>query len=251
MSGAIGTLAIGIGGIGVSGSTAASPVVAIGPASGQHIQNAFINVQAQLNDLPDTFRRQDAPYTQLIDAFSGGLTSFVAGTDGVTAQVATFQAAQGGWLDLWGLLFLVPRNRNEGDAPYSVRIAETVLAQVATLPALQAWVALFAPGGTVVENPSGLGYTLTLPPTLALSGVIDFLQNLGRIRPAGVPFVLQQASGGLYLGTEAFLALGRVQGSYLAEPTSAQALAIAATTNNARVLIPTTFLTDPSVNGLV
>ena len=211
----------------------------------------FADVQAQLNDLPDTFRRQGAPYTQLMDALSGGLTSFVTGTDGVISQIAAFQQAQGGWLDLWGLLFLVPRNRNEGDDPYRIRIAETVLAWVGTLPALQAWVALFAPGGTVVENPSGFGYTLTLPPTLALSGVVEFLQNLGRIRPAGVPFVLQQASGGLYLGTEAFIAMGMMQGSYLVEPTSAQALAIAATTNNARVLIPTTLMTDPAVNGLV
>jgi hypothetical protein len=250
MSGAIGTLAIGIGGIGVSGDTVASPATTIDTAFGQRIQNMFADVQAQLNDLPDTFKRQGAPYTQIIDALSGGLTLFTAGSDGIAAQVASFQQAQGGWLDLWGLLFLVPRDSNEGDGPYGIRIAETVLAWVGTLPALQAWVALFAPGGTVVEN-SGLGYTLTLPPTLALSGVVEFLENLGRIRPAGVPFILQQASGGLYLGTEAFLTLGRIQGSYLVEPTSAQVLAIAATTNNARVLIPTTYMTDPSVNGLV
>jgi hypothetical protein len=211
----------------------------------------FSDVQAQLNDLPDTFKRQGAPYTQMIDALSGGLNTFTVGVDGVVAQVASFDQAQGGWLDLWGLLFLVPRDRNEGDAPYGVRIAETVLAWVATLPALQAWIDLFAPGGTAAENPPTWGYAITLPPTLALSGVIEFLENLGRIRPAGVPFTLQQAAGGLYLGTEAFIGLGMVQGSYLVEPTSAQALAIAATTNNARVLIPTTYMTDPSINGLV
>jgi hypothetical protein len=211
----------------------------------------FSDVQAQLNDLPSTFTRQGAPYTQLIDALSTGLAGFTVGTDGVMSQVASFGMAQGGWLDVWGLLFLVPRNQNEGDRPYALRISETVLAWVATGPAIQAWITLFAPGGTVTENLPNVGYRLTLPATMSLAAIAQFLQNFNRIRPDGVPFTLQQASGGLYLSTEAFLEMGMMQGSYLAEPTSGQALAIAATTNNAQPMIPAIYLTDPSINGLV
>lgn len=208
------------------------------------------DVEAQLNDLPDTFKRQGAPYTQLIDALSSGLGGFTAGVDGVTAQTAAFLQAQGGWLDVWGLLFLVPRNSNEGDAPYQTRILETVLAWVGTVPAIEAWLKLFSPGGAIVEN-TGVGYSLTLPATMALGGIIEFLLNFNRIRPAGMPFTIRQATGGLYLGTVAFMGLGRVQGSYLEAPTSVQLLTLAALTNNARPMVPDLFLIDPSLNGLV
>lgn len=211
----------------------------------------FADVQAQLNDLPTTFKRQGAPYGQLMDALSGGLSTFAIGVDGMMQQTAAFQQAQGGWLDVWGLLFLVPRDQGEGDAPYSLRITETVLAWVATIPAIQAWLNLFAAGGTVGESLPQVGYKVTLPATMSMQDIAEFLENFNRIRPAGVPFGIQQSTGGLYLGTEAFMSLGRVQGSYLVEPTGSQLLAIAAVTNNARPLIPDLFLTDPAINGLV
>jgi hypothetical protein len=211
----------------------------------------FADIQAQLNDLPTTFKRHGAPYTQLIDALSGGLTGFTVGVDGVIAQTAAFQLAQGGWLDLWGLLFLVPRSANEGDGPYETRIAETVLAWVATMPAIQAWLNLFAPGGTVTEGLPSVGYSLILPATMSPSDIVNFLIAFNRIRPAGVPFTVQQSAGGLYLGTVAFMGLGRVQGNYLTEATGQQALNVASVTNNARPMIPSLFLVDPSINGLV
>lgn len=211
----------------------------------------FAAVQAQVNDLPASFTRQGAPYTQLVDALSGALSLWTGGTDGIASQVAAFSQAQGGWLDVWGLLFLVPRNQGEGDGPYSTRIQETVLAWVGTLPAMQAWFLLFAPGGTVTENASGMGYMISLPATMAPSLVAAFLATLNRIRPVGVPFTVQQATGGLYLGTEAFLGLGRVQGSYLVSPAAQSTLDLAALTNNAQPLIPDLLLIDPTVNGLV
>ena len=69
-----------------------------------------------------------------------------------------------------------------------MRIQRTVLAWVGTLPALKAWVNFYAPGGSVFENPSGLGYTITLPAAMTAAQVQAFLLSLNRIRPAGVPF---------------------------------------------------------------
>lgn len=209
----------------------------------------FQAVLAQLSDLPPAFRRQGAPYTQLLDSLAGTCWLPCLGIDGMAAQVSSFQSAQGGWLDAWGLLFLVPRYQNEGDGPYRARISETVLAWVATVPALQAWLDLFAPGGTVAENASGLGYAVTLPPTLSSAQVALFIASLNRIRPAGVPFTVQQAAGGLFTGTEAFFGIGRVQGAYLTEDTTQADLDLAALTNSAQPLLPSLFLTDPVVNG--
>ena len=124
----------------------------------------FPSVEAQLNDLPTTFTRPTAWYTQLIDSVSMGLCRFTLGEDATLAQVSAFDLAIDGWLDLWGLLWGVPRNDEEANSTYATRIQRTVLAWVGTLPAMQAWVKFYASGGTVTENPSGLGYVLNLPP---------------------------------------------------------------------------------------
>ena len=68
------------------------------------------------------------------------LRTLTGGADATMQQVTTFDGAMDGWIDVWGLLFGVPRNDNEGNAPYAVRVAETVLAWVGTGPAIAAWI---------------------------------------------------------------------------------------------------------------
>lgn len=206
----------------------------------------FTDVQAQLNDLPLTFKRPESPYTWLVDALSTELALFTEGVDD-TVQQGVFVNALDGWLDVWGLIFDIARQPDEANAAYMARISETVLAWVGTLPALQAWIALFAPGGSVIEN-VGLGYSITLPSTLTTSQIFYFLQTLNRIRPAGVPFTVNAIAGGLFLGTINFLGEGMVAGSYLTASTTAFVIPIGPTTNNAAPQLPDLYFIDPTLN---
>lgn len=204
-------------------------------------------VAAQLNDLPATFRPAGNPYAQFIASLASAESLFTEGADATMAQALSFQNAIGGWIDVWGLLFGVPRNQNEGSIPYALRITETVLAWVGTLPAIQMWLDLFAPGGTVVENASGLGYVINLPGGMSLTQINTFLVSLGRIRPAGVPFTVKAPSAGLYLDAEAFLGDSVTFGSYLTTGVQPVALGLNATTPSAQPLVPDLFLVDPGL----
>lgn len=207
----------------------------------------FLTVLAQLNDLPSTFTRNGAPYSQQIDAIGSALSQFTLGDDATFGQIMTFANAVDGWLDVWGLLFGVPRNQNEANSTYSARIQATVLAWVGTVPAIQVWLNLFAPGGTIVEN-TGLGYLITLPSFMTAAQIKAFLISLGRIRPAGVPFTLKQAGSGLFLGTETFMGEGRVVGVYLTDGLASIGLPIGATTLSSQPLLPTLYFADPTLN---
>jgi hypothetical protein len=203
-------------------------------------------VLAQINDIPATFRPQGNPYAQIAVALASSVALFTNGADATEAQAIAFSNAIDGWIDVYGLLFGVPRNQNEGNIPYALRISETVLAWVGTLPAMQAWISLFAPGGSVAENPSG-GYKITLPASLTAAQATAFIESLGRIRPDGVPFTVQQSGTGLFLGTEAFLGAGITLGSYLTGGGGAASPPIGATTPSAQPIIPDLFLVDPNL----
>lgn len=207
----------------------------------------FPAVLAQLNDLPNTFKRQGAPYTQLMDSLASSLSLFTSGDDAVFGQVTSFGAALDGWLDVWGLLFGVARNANESNSVYETRISRTVLAWVGTVPAIQAWLNFYANGGTITEN-AGLGYVLTLPNSMTTNQVVTFLISLNRIRPIGVPFTIFQIGTGLFLGTEEFLGTGAVMGTYLAGGSTPLTLPIGATTLNTQPILPDLYLTDPTLN---
>ena len=208
----------------------------------------YAAVLAQINDLPATFTPAGKPYSQIAAARAAALSVFTNGADATEQQVQQFSNAIDGWIDVWGLLFGIPRNTNEGNVPYALRIVETVLAWVGTLPALQAWVSLFATGGSVTENASGFGYTITLPGSMTFSQAVVFVASLGRIRPAGVPFVVVGGGLGLYLDAEAFLGQGVVFGSYLTGYSAPGTFNLNATTNSSQPLIPSLFLSDPNLN---
>lgn len=202
---------------------------------------------AQLNDLPATFRPQGNPYAQFAAAVAAAASLYTSGADATGAQAVAFSNAIDGWIDVYGLLFGVPRNQGEGNIPYALRIGETVLAWVGTLPAIQAWIDLFAPGGSVTENASRPGYAIVLPSSMTNAQALAFVQSLGRIRPAGVPFTVQQLGTGLFLGTEAFLGKGSTLGSYLTGGGSAGLPDIGAMTPSAQPIIPDLFLVDPNL----
>jgi hypothetical protein len=208
----------------------------------------FPDVLATLLDLPSSFTRQTPWFTQLMDALGFEIALETKGNDGIAAQVQSFANAQDGWIDIWGLLFGIPRNVNEGNGPYSARIQETILAWVGTPAAVQKWLNLFAASGTNTENSSSDGYAINLPSTLSNAQIAFFLTGFNRIRPDGVPFTLTQGPGALFLGTVDYLGIGNVIGTYITTGETTLDLTFAGVTNNSSPLLPTLMLTDPILN---
>jgi hypothetical protein len=204
----------------------------------------FLTVVSRLNDLPSTFKREGNPYAQIVDSLADGANRFTQAADATLQQVQNFSVALDGWLDVWGLLWGVPRLPDEANSIYSTRISRTVLAWVGTVPAIQAWINFYASGGSIRENLPNSGYVLTLPPTLSTAQVLAFLQSLSRIRPAGVPFNVNQVGGGLFLGTVEYLSQGTVQGAYLTDGSSSTESIVGAVTPNSVPLLPTLYFSD-------
>lgn len=201
-------------------------------------------VLARLTDLPSTFTRQGAPYVQIIGAIGAALATFTGAADATEGQVQNFSVALDSWLDVWGLLWGVPRNQGEPNGSYAPRIGRTVLAWVGTVPAIQAWLDLYAPGGTVTENAGSLGYSIDFPANMTLAQIQSFLASLGRIRPAGMPFSVQQTGFGVFLGAHAFLGTN----DYLGAGTQSVAPTLSASTSNAVPLLPSLYFDDPTIN---
>jgi len=206
------------------------------------------SVLARLNDLPSTFKRNGPPYTLLIDSIGWQLTMFTQAADATSQQVLAFGPALDGWLNVWGLLWGVPRQQQEANSSYATRIARTVLAWVGTLPAIQQWLIYYAPGATVTENLPDVGYVITFPANMTLAQIAVFLLSFNRIRPAGVPFAVQQIASGLTLGTDVFLATGAPKGAYLSGAAEPFPLPIGPSTPNTVPLLPTVYFSDPTLN---
>jgi hypothetical protein len=208
----------------------------------------FLDVLATLNDLPDTFKRPGAWYTQLMDSLAASLSLYTLGEDAAMNQIASFTNAAGGWLDVWGLLFGFARLAGEPDVTYKARIQNTILARVGTVPAIQYWLSLYIPGGTVIENSGTPGYVLSVPGAFTLAQIQAFLVSFNRIRPVGVPFSISQAGLGLYLGTDEWTGDGRVTGNYLTSLSTPVGLTLGASTPNSVPLLPNLLLVDPTLN---
>ena len=205
------------------------------------------SVLATLNDLPSTFKRNGPPYTQFVDSLASALALYTIGADATFSQATVFDNAVDGWLDIWGLLFGIPRDQNQANATFQLHIKSVMNAWVGTVPAVQAWMDLFAPGGNVVENQSG-GYVLLFSGATPLTQIQSFLRLFNRIRPNGVPFQIEQSGLGLYLGTEEFLGDGRVVGNYLTALSSVVAALVPVSTANAVPLLADLLLSDPTIN---
>lgn len=211
----------------------------------------FQQVQAVLNDLPATFKRPSVPFVQWTDADTAGAYRGAGAADGIAAQVQTFDQAQYGWLDVWGLLFNVPRLGDEADSRYKATIPYVVTAGAGTPVGIAKWInAVWGVSVTVQEQLPAVGYSINFPAGLSTSQIAQIVASLGRIRPAGVPFTIGQiASNGLYLTTINFAGgAPDVTGAFLAGATAGGVLPLGPGTNNAAPIVPTVFLTDPGLN---
>ena len=211
----------------------------------------FAQVQNILTDLPSTFLRPQAPFTQWLDSLTNGLTRYASAMDALSQQVAIFSQARFGWLDIWGLLFNVPRFSNEADQVYAARIQYIITAGGGTPVGIATWIYhVWGIEVTVTESLPTIGYSLLFPAETTDTQIADIVVSLARVRPAGVPIInISRVYGGLYLETINFLDLApSVMGAYLAGQSSNAAGELSAGTNNAQPILPTLFLTDPTLN---
>lgn len=210
----------------------------------------FSDVLTQLNTLPDTYLRPGSTFAAIQGAKAAALFRFTNAADGTTAQASSFSNATGVWLDVWGKLFGLFRNEGESDGTYSNRITATMVSGRATPAAIVLYVQL-ANGyaASVVEDFGNTSWSLHLAQPVSNAQFNQLLQNLIYVRPAGVPVSAQaETKGGTYMGTINYHAAARVTGAYLKTPLQQQTITLSAYTNNAVPLLPTTFLSDPTIN---
>lgn len=205
-------------------------------------------VIAQLNDLPQTFRRPGATYAQLVGSVAVGHATFTNAADELGIESNSLASAQYGWLDVWGLLFGIQRNTNEADYNYRLRIQSTLLAWVSTIPAIENWAMLILKQTITLTENVGIGYVIVLPGVLSSNSLQTFITSLARIRPAGVPFQIGVQSSGLYLDTINYLDCPAVTGAYLTDSLTYMPLGIGPSTNNAMPILPSAYLNDPTLN---
>ena len=208
----------------------------------------FSDVKVRLDDLPPTYLRPGTGFQNWDLAQTAGLFRYTNGSDGVINQLNFIQAF-GPWLDVWGKLFVIPRNTNESDDAYQNRIVMTLLAGTCTPNAILIYMKTLGINATLVENFSTSSYIIEFTAPLTAAGFNALAQNLARVRPAGVPFLpFAVLQGGLYIGTVDFLNAPKVTGAYLDSPLKGFTPVISAFTNNSVPLLPTLFLSDPILN---
>lgn len=212
----------------------------------------FNDVLTQLNTLPTTFTRPGSQFAELQASKAAGLFRYTNASDGLMEQASSFVNASGPWLDAWGRLFGVVRDPDETDAAYQNRITAVLTTGCGTPVAIVLYI-LVALGiqATVTEDFNDTSWSLSLSTPLSPMAFQQLISNLIYVRPAGVPFVKVQTSeaGGTFLGTINYLGAPRVTGAYLKTPQqTTDTTALAAFTNNSVPLLPSTFLTDPTLN---
>lgn len=210
------------------------------------------DIQAVFNSLPATFRRIGPNYDRFQNSLTAGISRFTLGIDSVSGQDNFGTPPVGKWLDAWGKLLSCPRNNSESDAAYYMRIKETMVAWRGTVPGIEAY-CQFALGlqATVQENFPAVGWSLMLASLLTAAQLAALVTNLAFVRPAGVPYRVFGRRGGLYLSTLNFMGGTQVPGSWLVPGAIYLPLTIPSTTNNAVPLLPTTWLTDPTINPVL
>jgi hypothetical protein len=209
----------------------------------------FAAVQYYLNDLPPNFKRSGPTFQWWQNSLGTGITQWTSAVDGVMSQTS-FVAAQWAWLDLWGNLFNVIRESDQTDKNYKSAIQNMLMSRGATPVTLRYYMDWrYGVSSTVDENFTDTSWSLNINNVFPGGNYDKLASNLGQFRPSGVPFApFYIATGGNYLSTVNFLGASRVPGSWLTSAKVSQAFTLNAGTTNSVAKIPTTFLTDPTLN---
>jgi hypothetical protein len=208
------------------------------------------DVAAVLNSLPSGYLRTGSAFAAWQNSLTAASVRFTGGVDAITAQTS-FGAAVGHWLDVWGRMLGVLRNAGESDSDYRNRISLTLLSWRGTVVGIESYLELAMGLSAVVsESFPAVGWALNIQVGYALSAAQKSILgvNLAFVRPAGVPYTLNEVSGGLFLTTGNFLSGTRFPGSWLVSQNRLTGVAIPSTTNSPVSTLPTTWLTDRTLN---
>lgn len=207
------------------------------------------DIISRLQNLPRSFRRPGVQYTQLEQSLASGIARYAGGVNGLVSQT-DFTVAQGSWLQLWGNLFGFSRNSGENDEVYRQRIIRNLTMSRATPVAIELFMYYtWGAATTVSENFSAYSWSMIMPPGLATNQYSSVIQSLSYVRPAGIPFSISVSQGGLYVGASNYVDMPRQQGAYLLSGNASLGNVLSPNTNNNVPLLPTSYMTDPLVNG--
>lgn len=209
----------------------------------------YQDVLTQLNRLPSTFLRPGDGFAAIQSARAAALFRYANASDGLVEQLQ-FSKAVGVWLDTWGKLFGIPRNQQEADGDYQARISATLVAGRATPIAMVLYLKIaLGLNATIAEDFTKTVWQLHFDTPLSLAQFNQLMANLAYVRPAGVPTISSSSgSGGLFSGTVNYFRAPRVTGAYLEEGAFGLDFTISAYTNNSQSLLPTAYLSDPTIN---
>jgi hypothetical protein len=208
------------------------------------------DVLERLESLPATFTRNGPNYGYLQSAIAAALSRYTTSQDDTNAQ-ESINVAGYRWLDCFGLLYGIPRfSGAESSVDYLARIEATLVSARGTPVAIEQYLALITGLGVSVEEDTAAdNYSITLTGAVSAALLARVNSGIGFVRPAGVPFMLDVAVGGLFMSTINYGGRGRVTGAYLINSSNTTKPNIAANTNSALPGLPTDYLTDPSLNS--
>lgn len=211
----------------------------------------FNTVLSRLQNLPATFLRSDNTFNAWENSQAFQLSEYTYSADSL-AQQTNFSTAYFNWIDVWGELFGIPRNSNESTILYKPRISTLLQYPVGTLFAVQAYSEYFwNTTVTVTENTSGVGYSITLPSSINTSLIPSYLENLQKIRPAGVPFVIKQNFQSTFLNTFSYVGAPGIAGPYLGGGVQTLSVTIPEPITNSQPILPTALLADPILTSQI
>lgn len=198
---------------------------------------------------PKTFQRVGPNYDAWQISEMSAIARFVSGDDSVISQVSSLTTSTGKWLDTFGQLMGVSRRERERDSLYAARVQNTCLANHCAPNCIMSFLSLSLDiTTTVTENLPEVGWNLSVTNSSVLVDEASLSEALVRVRPAGVPFQYEYPSGGLYMTTNVFRNRPLGYGAFYSANTKTKTPTLGGATNAATSLLPTPFLTDPTIN---
>ena len=209
-------------------------------------------VLSQLLDLPPAFSRPGTTFQQIYSSLAAGESSYALASDGLKYS-ESMPTSLAGWLAVWGEILGIPKNPGESDFFYTIRVQATLMAPVGTPSGIETWsrFILGIQGIYVVESLTTGGYNISVPIGTPIQAFTNWASSLNRIRPAGVPFTVNEQTNPLMLGTYSYIGSLGFAGSYLGTGGSVLPIMIPESTNNAQPLASEVLLVDPLLNGKV
>lgn len=202
-----------------------------------------------VTSLPETFRRVGSNYSVWQTSQMIAIARFISGDDSIISQIVSVDAATAKWLDTFGELLGISRKSRESDSAFAARVQATCVANHCSPLNIIAFLSFSMNITTeVTESFPDVGWVLSVSDSNVLTDEATLADTLVRVRPAGVPFVYEYPSGGLYMTSNVFRNRPLGYGAFLSDATKTKTPTEGGATNAATSTLPTVFLTDPVIN---